>query len=79
VRQNARRRNQNRAQRSALRTQIKKMRQAIDESGAAVPKELMVETQRALDQAAAKGLVHKNKISRLKSRLAKAAARAQSA
>jgi small subunit ribosomal protein S20 len=59
----------NRAQRSALRTALKKAKQ-----GAAKP------TDRAhavtlLDRAARKGLIHRNAAARHKSRLAKAASR----
>ena len=58
----------NRAQRSALRTALKKARNAASES---------TDIQNAvsiLDRAARKGLIHKNKAARHKSQLARKAA-----
>ncbi len=60
----------NRAQRSALRTALKKARVA----GAAP--EVATEAVSLLDRAARKGLVHKNTAARQKSRLAKRSAKA---
>jgi small subunit ribosomal protein S20 len=57
----------NRAQRSALRTALKKARAP----GATA--EAKLEAVRLLDRAARKGLVHKNNAARTKSRMAKAA------
>ena len=56
----------NRAQRSALRTAIKKARAA----GATA--DAKVQAVRLLDRAARKGLIHKNTAGRYKSKLAKA-------
>ncbi|MBQ8164951.1 MAG: 30S ribosomal protein S20 [Clostridia bacterium] len=64
------------AQRSALRTSLKKARVAIASNGddkAATVKAASI----SLDKAAAKGLIHKNTAARRKSRLAKAANAAQ--
>ena len=58
----------NRAQRSALRTALKKAR--VD---AAAPDEV-VRAISLLDRAARKGLIHKNKAARHKSQLARQAA-----
>ena len=61
----------NRAQRSALRTALKKAKvegASADERTKAVS---------MLDRSARKGLIHKNAAARQKSKLAKAAARAQ--
>lgn len=55
----------NRAQRSALRTALKKARAA-----AASPDEQLLAVS-LLDRAARKGLVHRNAAARLKSRMAK--------
>lgn len=60
----------NRAQRSTLRTAIKKAR-----AESASP-EAMAVAVTLLDRAARKGLVHKNAAARRKSRMAKAAAKA---
>jgi small subunit ribosomal protein S20 len=56
----------NRAQRSALRTALKKARSA----GATADAKL--QAVKLLDRAARKGLIHKNAAGRYKSRLAKA-------
>ena len=64
------------AQRSALRTSIKKARIAIESNDA--NKDAAVKAASTnLDKAVAKGLVHKNTAARKKSRLAKAANAAQ--
>jgi small subunit ribosomal protein S20 len=59
----------NRAQRSALRTALKKA-QASD----ATPEQKLAAT-RLLDRAARKGLIHKNNAARHKSQIAKAVAK----
>ena len=61
---------QNQANRSALKTQIKKANIAI-ETGAADKNEVVREAIKRIDQAAAKGLLHKNTAARRKSALAK--------
>ena len=66
----------NTAQKSALRTSVKKARIAIeakDENAAAAVKTASVD----LDKAASKGLIHKNTAARKKSRMAKAMNKAQ--
>ena len=73
LRQNIARRELNRSRRSALRTQIRKLREAVaagDKDGAAAQLKLTV---RALDKAGASGLIHKNAAARTKSRLNKLA------
>ena len=60
----------NQANRSALRTQIKKANTAV-ESNAADKNEVVRATIKTIDQAAAKGLLHKNTAARRKSALAK--------
>jgi small subunit ribosomal protein S20 len=77
LRQNDKRRARNRARRSALRTQIRKVRAAvaagkIDEAAT----EFRLATKR-LDQAAAANLIHTNPASRLKSRLSALVKKAQ--
>ena len=60
----------NRAKRSSLRTAVKK----VSTSLSAKPEEAraaMVSATKALDQAAAAGLIHKNTAARKKSRLTK--------
>lgn len=70
MRQARARTERNRAQRSALRTAIKRVRQA--EPGPATAAALGAAV-RLLDRAARKGLIHRNNAARHKSRLAKAA------
>lgn len=67
------RRQRNKAVRSELKTRERKVRQSPDPSTAA--NELRA-AQSALDAAASKGVIHRNKAARKKSRLAKAAAKA---
>ncbi|KRN75593.1 hypothetical protein IV73_GL000077 [Weissella kandleri] len=62
-------REHNIAQNSAYRTEVKKFRKAV-EAGADNLEELYVNASSALDRAASKGLIAKNKASRDKSRLA---------
>ena len=62
----------NKANRSALRTEIKKANVAI-ENGAANKDEAVRAAIKKIDQAAAKGLLHKNTAARRKSALAKKA------
>jgi len=68
MRQSARRNQQNRAVRSALKTAIKKVRNAPAETAEAVYRA----AERLLDRAAQRGLVHGNAAARSKRRLRKA-------
>jgi small subunit ribosomal protein S20 len=69
LKQSIRRRERNRAVKAELRTGMKKVRAATTvEAG----KQEFVATQTKLDRAAARGVIHKNKAARVKSRLAKA-------
>ena len=71
IRQNARRNEINRSNRSKLRTQIKKLRSAIAGSDKNVSTELLNPTVSVIDKAVNKGLIHKNTAARYKSRLTK--------
>ncbi|SFJ36792.1 30S ribosomal protein S20 [Planctomicrobium piriforme] len=71
LRQSDKRRLLNRAQRSALRTAIKKARTSVETGDAAAAQEALRLATKKLDQAASKNLIHKNTASRTKSRLAK--------
>lgn len=70
-RQSVIRRDRNRAVKSSIKTQLKK----VDAIAPAGDKEKTVTearlAQKKIDQAASKGVMHKNKASRLKSRLSK--------
>jgi small subunit ribosomal protein S20 len=71
MRQNARRNEINRSNRSKLRTSIKKLRAAVaghDKSGST---ELLNPTVSLIDKAVNKGIIHKNTAARYKSRLTK--------
>ena len=57
--------------RSALRGQIRKLRDALAQQDPEASRAEMTRTAKSLDQAAAKGLIHKNKAARLKSRLSR--------
>ena len=71
LRQNAKRRQHNRTLRSRMRTQIRRVREAVEAGdGEKAQAEFRVAAKR-LDQAAAKNLIHKNAAARSKSRLSK--------
>ncbi|MCS6875136.1 MAG: 30S ribosomal protein S20 [Pyrinomonadaceae bacterium] len=69
ARQNRKRRERNRALRSALRTQIKKLRAAIASGNKGLCLELLNETISKIDKSVTKGILHKNTAARYKSRL----------
>ena len=57
------------AQRSMLRTAVKKVVKALDANDAAGAETAFASAQPLLDRMAARGLIHKNKAARDKSRL----------
>jgi len=57
------------AQRSMLRTAVKKVVKALDANDAAGAETAFTSAQPLLDRMAARGLIHKNKAARHKSRL----------
>lgn len=65
------RRRRNKMQMSALRTEIKKVDKALRD-GVEGLQVMVKKTQKAIDQAASKGLIHKNTAARRNSRIAKA-------
>ncbi len=71
VRQNAKRNEINRSNRSKLRTSIKKLRGALAHSDKSASAELLNPTVSLIDKAVNKGLIHKNTAARHKSRLTK--------
>ena len=71
IRQNAKRNEINRANRSKLRTQIKKLRAAVAGADKAQGTELLSPTVSMIDKAVNKGIIHKNTAARYKSRLTK--------
>jgi small subunit ribosomal protein S20 len=71
VRQNTKRNEINRSNRSKLRTQIKSLRSALAGSDKKLSQELLNPTVSLIDKAVNKGLIHKNTAARHKSRLTK--------
>lgn len=72
LRQSEVRRSRNRSTKSALRTQIKKVRKALADGDAETGKKELQAVVKKLDQAAGKRVIHPNRAARLKSRLARA-------
>ena len=76
-RQDIKRRLRNRAHTSRLRTQLKKMSEALQSGDAALATGLMRETVALVDRTAKHRVIHRNAASRTKSRLARALAKIQ--
>ncbi len=70
MRQSLKRRARNRRNVSQVKTQIRKLREAIAKADAAGARALLPETASAIDKAVKKGVLHRNTGSRHKSRLA---------
>lgn len=71
VKTSEKRRLQNASQKSALRTAVKAVEVALNNSDASVASDAYLQASRKLDKAVSKGLLHKNAAARKKSRLAK--------
>ncbi len=71
VRQNAKRKDINRNNRSKLRTSIKKLRTAVAGHDKTGSEELLLPTISLIDKAVNKGIIHRNTAARHKSRLTK--------
>ena len=71
LRQNEARRDRNRATRSALRTQIRKVREAVKAGELEKAEQQFVHAARQLDRAGSRNLIHRNAAARTKSRLQK--------
>lgn len=68
-RQNVVRRERNRSHRSAMRTAIKKVREATEQGDFELARQLLRAAYQMLDRAAARNIIHANKAARTKSRL----------
>lgn len=68
---NEKRRVHNAAQKSAMRTSVKKFLAAVEQQDQEKANVLLKEATRSLDKAVTKGLIHKNAAARKKSRLVK--------
>ena len=66
---NERARLRNQSVKSELRTAVRGLREAIDAGEKEKATELLVSTNRKLDQAASKGVIHKNQAANKKSAL----------
>lgn len=62
----------NKAVRSALKTKVRRFREALVAGDAAKTAEALKDASRALDKAVSKGVIHKNQAANRKSALAKA-------
>ena len=71
-RTNERRRLRNKSVKSSLHTAVRGFRQAIDGGDKDKAAELLAATNRKLDKAASKGVIHKNQAANRKSALASA-------
>ncbi len=71
IRQTERRNARNRAARSALRTQIRKLRTAASEGNQEEAAKLLPGALALLDRSAGRGVIHANAAARSKSRLVK--------
>ncbi|MCC6445164.1 MAG: 30S ribosomal protein S20 [Armatimonadetes bacterium] len=69
----------NQSVKSALKTYVKKARQAVDVADFQAAPDAVVLASRKLDKAVSKGIIHKNQAARRKSRLMKRLNKAQAA
>jgi len=74
IKTNEKARQRNKAVKSALRTQIRKFREAADAGDADKAAELAKIASRGLDKAVSKGVIHKNNAANRKSAIASRAA-----
>jgi small subunit ribosomal protein S20 len=69
LRQNVKRRDRNRGVKSMLKTQVRKVREAVAAKNVTAAEAELRITTKKLDQAASKNIIHRNKAARTKSRL----------
>ena len=74
IKTNEKSRQRNKATKSALKTHVRRFRDAAGAGDAAKATELAQAATRALDKAAAKGVIHKNQAANRKSAIAAQAA-----
>ena len=75
IKTNEKSRLRNKATKSALRTSVRRFREAADAGDAAKATELAQVATRALDKAASKGVIHQNQAANRKSAIAAQAAK----
>jgi small subunit ribosomal protein S20 len=78
IKTNEKSRQRNKATKSALKTSIRRFREAADAGEVNKATELAYAASRALDKAASKGIIHKNQAANRKSSIAAKAARLES-
>ena len=71
-RTNERARLRNKSEKSSVRTAVRAFREATDSGDKEKAAELLVSTNRKLDKAASRGVIHKNQAANKKSALARA-------
>ena len=76
IRRNAKRRAVTQSVRTALKTTVKRVRQAAETGDKAKTTDALKAAQKSLDKASQRGIIHKKQAARRKSRAAKAAAKA---
>ena len=74
IKTNEKARQRNKATKSALKTSVRRFREASESGDTAKATELARTASRALDRAAAKGVIHKNQAANRKSAIASKAA-----
>jgi small subunit ribosomal protein S20 len=74
IKTNEKARLRNKSVKSALKTAVRKFREAADSGDAAAATEAMKTASRQLDKAASKGIIHANQAANRKSAMAKKAA-----
>jgi small subunit ribosomal protein S20 len=79
IKTNEKSRQRNKATKSALKTSIRRFRDAADAGDTAKATELAYAASRALDKAASKGVIHKNQAANRKSAITAKAARLEPA
>jgi len=75
ARQSERRNENNRRNKSRLRTEIKKLRAAIDNGNQDEAKAILTGTVSLIDKSIQKGIIHRNAAARYKSRLTSSVSR----
>ncbi len=70
--QNAAAQERNKAVRSALKTKVRRFREAVAAGDTTAANAALVDASRALDKAVSKGVIHKNQAANRKSALASA-------
>ncbi len=71
LRQNKKRRQRNLEIKQSVKEAIKKLKKAVDSNDASTRGKALTEVYKILDKTASKKIIHRNKASRKKSRLAK--------